>query len=62
MDKEQANSLVWEVWGMEGPDKEEKGFMDMDNSVAPVTGGMKWGEVGEGIRGINGNAINTIKN
>ena len=23
MDKEQANSLVWEVWGMEGPDKEE---------------------------------------
>ena len=39
---------------MEGPSKKEKGLMDMDNSVVTVVEG--------GIRGLNGNGKNTIKN
>ena len=37
---------------MEGLSKNEKGLMDMDNSVV-IAGG--------GIRGLNGNGKNTIK-
>ena len=48
------------VGGVGGGGIEEKGLMDMDNSVVTV-GGEWWVEVEEGIRGINGNGKNTIK-
>ena len=40
---------------MEGLSKKEKGLMDVDNSVV-IAGGEG------GIRGLNGNGKNTIKN
>ena len=46
---------------MEESNGKEKGLLDTDNSVV-IVGDRGRVEVEEGIRGINGNGKNTIKN